>query len=111
MRVQPHLPSSPLTAMVMSRPGAARLACSAANRPAPPAPRMRMSVLSSRMTRASGARRRSRLPSHELQTEGDRDQAETDQVRDPGGIDQRQPGGEQHDALEPVGALEQPALE
>src|SRR5436190_6316737 len=44
MRVQPHLPSRPFTMMVTSRPGAARRACSAANSPAPPEPRMRMSV-------------------------------------------------------------------
>src|SRR5512143_2063210 len=44
MRVQPHLPSSPFTAMVTSRFGAARLACSAAKSPAPPEPRTRMSV-------------------------------------------------------------------
>src|SRR6185437_4665273 len=44
MRVQPHLPSRPFTAMVTCSPGAARLACSAAKRPAPPDPRTRMSV-------------------------------------------------------------------
>src|SRR5829696_5084782 len=44
MRVQPHFPSRPLTAIVTSSSGAAFLACSAANSPAPPAPRMRMSV-------------------------------------------------------------------
>src|SRR5829696_10536421 len=42
MRVQPHFPSRPLT--VTSSSGAAFFACSAANSPAPPAPRMRMSV-------------------------------------------------------------------
>src|SRR5262245_14747380 len=46
MRVQPDLPSSPLTAIVTSRSGLARFACSAANRPAPPAPSIRMSVSS-----------------------------------------------------------------
>src|SRR4029077_3074029 len=45
MRVQPHLPSRPLLTMVMSRSGLAFWACSAANSPAPPLPRMRMSVL------------------------------------------------------------------
>src|ERR1700685_1910242 len=45
MRVQPHLPSKPLLTMVMSRSGFAFWACSAANSPAPPAPRIRMSVL------------------------------------------------------------------
>src|SRR5215212_2068273 len=44
MRVQPHFPSRPLTATVTSSSGAAFFACSAANSPAPPAPRMRMSV-------------------------------------------------------------------
>src|SRR5688572_19347147 len=46
MRVQPHLPSSPFTAMVMASDGSAWCACSAANSPAPPEPRMRMSVFS-----------------------------------------------------------------
>src|ERR1700692_4687124 len=45
MRVQPHLPSKPLLTMVMSRSGLPFEACSAANSPAPPAPRIRMSVL------------------------------------------------------------------
>ena len=45
MRVQPDLPSSPLLATVMSRSGSACSACSAANSPAPPEPRIRMSVL------------------------------------------------------------------
>src|ERR1700722_19943012 len=45
MRVQPHLPSSPLLATVMSRSGFAFKACSAPNSPAPPEPRIRMSVL------------------------------------------------------------------
>ena len=49
MRVQPHLPSSPLTAMVIDSDGLAACACSAANRPAPPDPRMRMSVRRRRM--------------------------------------------------------------
>src|SRR5579872_6801967 len=45
MRVQPHLPRSPLLATVTSRSGLALTACNAANRPAPPAPRIKMSVL------------------------------------------------------------------
>src|SRR5687767_13847817 len=49
MRVQPHLPRSPFTATVMERLGSAWFACSAANRPAPPEPRIRMSVFSRRM--------------------------------------------------------------
>src|SRR5712691_2687575 len=44
MRVQPHLPSRPLVATVMSRSGSAACACSAANSPAPPDPRIRISV-------------------------------------------------------------------
>src|SRR5229473_6141437 len=44
MRVQPHLPSRPLVATVMSSTGFAAWACSAANSPAPPDPRIRMSV-------------------------------------------------------------------
>src|ERR1700730_1733460 len=46
MRVQPHFPSRPLVATVTSRSGLALSACSAANRPAPPEPRIKMSVLS-----------------------------------------------------------------
>src|SRR5919199_5872970 len=46
MRVQPHLPSRPFTGIVTSSSGAAFLACSAAKSPAPPAPRIRMSVSS-----------------------------------------------------------------
>src|SRR5271168_1576760 len=54
MRVQPHLPRSPLLATVMSRSGFALCACSAANNPAPPEPRIKMSVLScSRLMRSS----------------------------------------------------------
>src|SRR5712691_2861261 len=44
MRVQPHLPSRPLVATVTSSSGFAACACSAANSPAPPDPRIRMSV-------------------------------------------------------------------
>src|SRR5215467_569582 len=44
MRVQPHLPSNPLVALVTSRSGSALSACSAANNPAPPEPRIKMSV-------------------------------------------------------------------
>src|SRR5215471_9296693 len=44
MRVQPHLPSRPFTATVIDSEGLAACACSAANNPAPPAPRIRMSV-------------------------------------------------------------------
>src|ERR1700730_8309756 len=45
MRVQPHLPSNPLVATTMASFGSARWACSAANRPAPPEPRIRISVV------------------------------------------------------------------
>src|SRR5579862_2013317 len=44
MRVQPHLPSRPLLTMAMSRSGLALCACSAANSPAPPVPRIKISV-------------------------------------------------------------------
>src|SRR5215469_6501731 len=45
MRVHPHLPRSPLLATVTSRSGLALIACNAPNSPAPPEPRIRMSVL------------------------------------------------------------------
>src|SRR5690348_11901841 len=61
MRVQPHLPSKPFTATVTERSGRARLACSAAKRPAPPLPRMRMSVRARLMPAARGAALRARL--------------------------------------------------
>src|SRR3989337_1008255 len=51
MRVQPHLPSRPLTATMIVSEGSAWCACSAANRPAPPEPRIRMSVSSLRTAR------------------------------------------------------------
>src|SRR4029079_8392816 len=56
MRVQPHLPSRPFTATVIVSSGAAWCACSAANRPAPPAPRTRMAV----RIRFTAGRRRGR---------------------------------------------------
>src|SRR5262245_34159652 len=49
MRVHPHLPSRPFTATVIDACGAALCACRAAKRPAPPEPRMRMSVEASRI--------------------------------------------------------------
>src|SRR5713226_9730294 len=52
MRVQPHFPSKPLLATVTSRSGLALCACSAANSPAPPEPRIKMSV--SRRSRVMG---------------------------------------------------------
>src|SRR5437773_12073628 len=52
MRVQPHLPSRPLTTTVIESPGFAWCACSAANSPAPPAPRIRISVCRRRIGKA-----------------------------------------------------------
>src|SRR6266545_2270537 len=49
MRVQPARPRSPLTTTVTERCGARSAACSAAQRPAPPAPRIRMSVSTTSM--------------------------------------------------------------
>src|SRR4051794_40264674 len=43
MRVQPLWPSRPLTTITMRMAGSAVVACSAASRPAPPAPTTRMS--------------------------------------------------------------------
>src|SRR5437773_10674046 len=55
MRVQPLFPSPPLLTSVRSSNGSRQNACSAAINPAPPAPRMRMSVENrSLMTSASG---------------------------------------------------------
>src|SRR5215475_13248136 len=58
MRVQPHFPSRPLVAMVTPRSGLALCACSAANRPAPPEPRIKMSV--SRRSRLIGSSEQAR---------------------------------------------------
>src|SRR5439155_23883821 len=44
MRVHPARPSNPLTATAIDSRGERSAACSAAQRPAPPAPRIRMSV-------------------------------------------------------------------
>src|SRR5438874_13721706 len=46
MRVQPHFPSRPLVATVTCSAGSAWCACNAATNPAPPEPRIRMSVWS-----------------------------------------------------------------
>src|SRR5918996_5040661 len=73
MRVQPHLPSRPFTATVTESSGAALCACSAANRPAPPEPRIRMSV--------SSCRTRDFLPLHqELRDEHHRHQGKSGHV-------------------------------
>src|SRR5215469_9362757 len=58
MRVQPHFPNRPLVATVTSRSGLALRACSAANRPAPPEPRIKMSVL--RRSRGMGSSEQAR---------------------------------------------------
>src|SRR5688572_31942345 len=46
MRVQPHFPSRPLTATVIDSLGSAWCAWSAAKRPAPPEPSIKISVVS-----------------------------------------------------------------
>src|SRR5574339_771501 len=104
MRVQPHLPSRPFTATVMESSGAALCACSAANSPAPPEPRIRMSLLSSR-TGGFGALHL------ELGEEHDGDEGEADRVEQGLRIDEQHAGHQQHDALVRSGLLEQPALE
>src|SRR5688572_23456704 len=92
MRVQPHLPSSPFTATVMESSGAALCACSAAKSPAPPEPRIRMSV-SSRCTREF-------LPLHqELGGKHDDDEHEADHVEQRLRVDEQHAGNEQHPAL------------
>src|SRR5262245_49384798 len=58
MRVQPHFPSRPLVTMVTPRSRLALCACSAANRPAPPEPRIKMSVL--RRSRGMGSSEQAR---------------------------------------------------
>src|SRR5438445_4777202 len=52
MRVHPHLPSRPLTATVIASDGSAWCPCSAANSPAPPAPRIRISVETRRIAKS-----------------------------------------------------------
>src|SRR5688572_25006439 len=100
MRVQPHLPRSPLTATVIDACGAALCACSAANSPAPPEPRIRMSLRSSR-TRGFGTLHQ------ELRGQHDGDQTESDHVEQGFRIDEQHTGDEQHDALVGGGLLEQ----
>src|SRR5687767_11600093 len=103
MRVQPHLPSSPFTATVMEACGAALWACSAANSPAPPEPRIRMSLSSSR-TRGFGTLYQ------ELRSQHQDDQTESDHVEQGLRIDEEHAGDEQHDALVDGGFLEKPPL-
>src|SRR5215467_12554741 len=72
MRVQPHLPSRPLLAMVTSRSGLALSACSAANRPAPPEPRIKMSVVRrSRLMRTSEHARQQKEGDGDRESGGD----------------------------------------
>src|SRR5260221_11058409 len=98
MRVQPHLPSKPFTATVIESCGAAWCACSAANSPAPPEPRIRMSV-STLLTL---------LP---LNDQDDGEQPEADGIEQRLRIDEHESGDDQHQALGERGALEEPALQ
>src|SRR3954447_26266225 len=99
MRVQPHLPRSPFTATLIAAWGAALYACSAAKRPAPPEPRIRMSVSSERTA----------LSEH-LDRNRDRDQAEARDARPPLGVDEEEPGGDEQQAHGRSGIPEQPTL-
>src|SRR5688572_25769916 len=104
MRVQPHLPSSPFTATVIESSGAALWACSAAKRPVPPEPRIRMSV--------STRRRAVFLALHqELHSQYHGYQNESDGVEQRLGIDQQNAGDQKHAAFVQRGLLEQPPLE
>src|SRR6185436_18580787 len=99
MRVQPHLPSSPFTATVIDSSGATLCACSAANNPAPPEPRIRMSV--------SARCRRKLLALHqELGGDGDHDEPESHRVEQSLGIHQQHAADEEHPALVKRGLLE-----
>src|SRR5262245_44547715 len=73
MRVQPHFPSKPLLATVTSRSGLTLSACSAANSPAPPEPRIKMSVSSrSRVIGCSEQARQQDERDHRRQSGRDR---------------------------------------
>src|SRR3954463_7417254 len=98
MRVQPHLPSSPLTATVMDRPGSAWWAWRAANNPAPPEPRIRMSVESSR-TRPC-----------QLGRDDKNDERDTDRVVERLGHEEQQPGDKKGKTLPQCSLSEQPAF-
>src|SRR5687768_9779994 len=104
MRVQPHLPSSPFTATVTESSGAALWACNAANRPAPPEPRIRMSVSSCRTWNFLTL-------DQELRPEHDGDESEPGEVEQRLRIDKENASDEQHPALVARGLLEEPALE
>src|SRR5436190_16049650 len=88
MRVQPHLPSSPFTAIVTSSSGAARFACHAAKRPAPPEPRMRMSVFSRFISGRSHC-----AQTQDLEDNGERHHPETQDVERIDGRDDQQSRG------------------
>src|SRR3954452_23621510 len=106
MRVQPHLPRSPLTAMVMESGGpacsCALWACKAANSPAPPEPRIKMSVSTCFMRR---------FALHPLQDEDDSYEGEADEVEKRLWIHEQETGDDQHPAFRYGGLLEKPALQ
>src|SRR5690606_3279130 len=102
MRVQPHLPSRPFTATAMRSSGSALCAWSAAKRPAPPDPRIRMSVSSVRTSAA------------EAEELGDQDvghHGEAHRVSLLRRINEQEARGDHHPALVDRQAAEEPALE
>src|SRR3954464_6566370 len=99
MRVQPHLPRSPFTATAIAAWGAALCVCRAATRPAPPEPRIRMSVSSERTA-----------PSEHLDRHRNRDQAEPGDARPPLGVDEEEPCGDEEQAYGRSGVSVQPTL-
>src|SRR5919198_6429682 len=99
MRVQPHLPSSPFTATVIESSGVARCACRAANSPAPPEPRMRMSVVSE-------------FTAFEpLNRHHERDEREADGIEERLWIHEHEACDDEHDALDNRSAFQEPSLE
>src|SRR6185295_15953526 len=100
IRVQPHLPSKPFTATVIESSGAARCACSAANKPAPPAPRIRRSVSSVRT-----------VAPQPLHVDHDCYQREADRVEHRLRIHEQEACDDQHYSLDGVRALEEPPLQ
>src|SRR5256885_14283829 len=103
MRVQPHLPRRPLTATVMES-GApacscALWACKAANSPAPPEPRIRMSV-STRFMR--------HFALHPLEDEDERHQGEADEIEQRFRVHEQEAGDDEHPAFRDRGLLEEP---
>src|SRR5688572_29947814 len=99
MRVQPHLPSSPFTATVTASSGAALCACNAANRPAPPEPRIRMSVSSCRTWEFLA-------PHQKLGGQDDGHQSEAGEVEKRLRVDEENASDQQHPALVHRGLLE-----